>query len=331
MVSRISTLDLGYIDGMLSNFSDVLDDKNSLYEAKNNAETTLKHSLTFSSKIILVDDASGFPSNGLLRIGPKSGESGNYELVYYGSRTDTIFKDLIRGFAGSTRTSWPGVTTYAISSVMAEHHNAVRDAIIKIEEKLGTKDFPADGSINKILQDLENKFLAPKPIFRAFPLSGRPELTVNFKPFTDGDIVRYLWDFGDGGTSIEKSPFYTYKSEGLYSVRLNVITSTGAQGISTKSNYIEVSKDDVIPFFYVTLNGSPSAPAKYTFVDQTEGEIIQRYWIFDDGNFKTEFDPDIHTVNHTYTKSGTYSPTLLIIFDNQKLRRAFLQEDIVVL
>lgn len=333
MATRISSLDPSYTAGMLSVFPEAIDDKTTLYEAKNNAETVLKHSLTYNAKIIIVEDASKFPLNGLIRIGPKPGESGNAELVYYGSRNDTVFSDLIRGFAGSIRTQWAGGTTYVSNAVMAEHHNAVKDAIIQIENKLGVKNFPADGSLNNLLNTLEDRFLAPRPIFRAFPLRGKPPHTVNFKPFSDGDIIRYLWDFGDGTTSVEKQPTHIYQSEGIFTVKFNIITSTGAQGISIKNNYITVSNDEIVPFFYAKYRGTgvPTAPATFDFIDQTDGNIIQRYWVFDDGSNESVSDPDIHTTSHTYTTAGTYQPTLLLVFDNQRIRRVFIQQEITVI
>jgi PKD repeat protein len=330
-MAKISSLDAGYTSGDLSVFPNAIDDKTTLYQARNNAETVLKHSLTYNAKIIIVEDATAFPPNGLIRIGPKSGDPGNAELVYYGSRSDTIFSDLSRGFAGSIRTQWPGGTTFVTNAVMAEHHNAVKDAIIQIERKLGLKSFPADGTLNKKLSDLENRFLAPRPMFRAFPLRGKPSLTVNFKPFCDGDIIRYLWDFGDGTTSIEKSPTHIYQSEGVYTVKFNIITSTGAQGISVKNNYITVSEDEIVSFFYAKPQSTTTAPATFDFVDQTDGNIIQRYWVFDDGTTQAQTDPDKHTTTHTYTEPGTYSPTLLLVFDNQRIRRVFLQDPIVVI
>src|SRR5690606_35091131 len=101
----------------------------------------------------------------------------------------------------------------------------------------------------------------------------------------------------------EKNPSHTYQSEGIYTVKLNIITSNGAQGIATKSNYITVSEDERIPFFYavqsdpskppyskqtamekVQSGEDPDAePAEWIYVDQTDGDIIQRLWVFDDG------------------------------------------------
>lgn len=350
MPERISSLDDGYNTGDLSLFPDALDDKESLYEVKNNAETTLRAGLAYNAKLILVHDADRFPDQGIIRIGPPAGKAGSAELVYYGLKAGNVFKELVRGFAGSRQNRWDA-GAWVTNAVTAEPHNAVKDALIKIQEKVGTLNDPDPESLHGLIKELENRHLAPKAIFRAFPRKGFPALSVRFQSFSSGDIIRYLWDFGDGATSIEKNPTHTYQQEGLYSVTLSVITSTSAQGVTTKSNYIKVSEDERVPFFYAVLadpdqpaysvetaealvlsGDDPTAvPAVWNFVDQTDGDIVQRFWVFDDGENETENNPTKHYTSHVYQSPGTYSPSLLALYSTERLKRIFLQEDIVVL
>ena len=67
------------------------DNTDILYDARNIAQTTLKQSLTFSAKIIIVDSTETFANFGLLRIGPKAGQPGEAEIVYYGKKTGNTF------------------------------------------------------------------------------------------------------------------------------------------------------------------------------------------------------------------------------------------------
>ena len=57
----------------------------------------------------------------------------------------------------------------------------------------------------------------PKPLlqaaFRVLPTSGRSPLEVQFDDQSLGQVARYLWDFGDGGTSDLKNPRHTYRAE----------------------------------------------------------------------------------------------------------------------
>lgn len=335
MVFRLSTLSsvdtdgVDYKTGDLSLFPEALDDRKSLYLVANNAETKLKQSITYNGKHLICEDASKFPPYGLIRVGGKPGYPA--EIIYYDSRNDTTFLNLVRGFAGSRQDTWP-VGTVVGNAVMAEIHNATKDALLNIQQDLGTKSFPSADSLNGILKSLESKFLAPNPQFRAFPLSGTPPLTVKFQNFTNNQAIRFLWDFGDGNTSAERSPTYTYQSEGSFTVKLNTIMSTGGQGIKIKKNYINVSNEETVPFFYSVLKSSTNeAPATYELIDQTDGDIAARYWVFDDGENTQALDPNQHSIEHTYTEAGEYIPSLLIEFKDQTLKRVFLTDGITVI
>jgi len=335
-MSRISSLDPGYITGDLSLYPAARDNTSQLYSAKNLSETILKQSLVYNGKYLIVDDATSFPDTGLLRVGP--GPTGEAELIYYGSKTPTRFNDLLRGFAGSRQNQWPAYTAIT-SGVMAEAHNAIKDAIQQVQVNLGLASFPNPRSLNGLLTQAETTFLAPKPLFRAYPLSGPPPLRVRFQNFSNRGEVRYLWDFGDGTTSVETDPTHTYLTEGVFTVSMNLITQTGALGAVTKSNYITVSNDAKTPFFYVTPVQGDSVqrathiggqPTVFNFVDQTDGNIAERYWIFDDGTSLTVPDPNVHSATHVYDLPGNYSASLLVVFANQQLKRAFLTGNIMV-
>jgi len=341
MTDKISSLDSGYETGDLSIYPEALDDRETLYEATNNSETLLKQTATYNSEIIVVEDASGFPAMGQIRLGPPPGQPGAAELIYYNKRTSNTFQNLKRGFAGSRRNYWPAKKTVVTNSVVSDHHNAVKDALINMQVNLGTRDAPDEESLNGILKFQEVRFLAPKPLFRASQIKGPPPHKVTFQNFTTGHIARFLWDFGDGGTSLEKSPQHTYLSEGTYTVKLNIITSTGAQGVTTKNNYITVDTNESEPFFYVDDVSDPysiksaielnESPKEFFFVDQTKGEIVQRNWLFGDGENITIQNPNEHEVSHIYQEPGEYTVTLLDIFSNGRLKKVELPTPLIVL
>lgn len=346
MVDRTSSLDPGYTAGDLSLFPVVKDDKETLHDVTNNAKTTLKQTLTYNSRIIVVEDTSLFPASGIVRMAHSAEGENEYELIGYTKKTANTFEELQRGFAGSTQNTWYAGQTFVTNSVIAETHNATKDAVINIQAKLGKKTLPAEESLNGILTAQETRFLAPKPLFRAYPIKGVPPLTVRFQNLSIGHIIRYLWDFGDGGTSLEKSPFHTYVEEGTYTVKLNILTSSGAQGVATKTGYITVNTDESIPFFYVssvsnpysvqtaaelTTAGDPTDAKEFEFVDQTDGDIVQRNWIFGDGETLTEQDADKHVATHVYSNPGEYTVTLLDVFSNGRLKKTELPVPLTVL
>lgn len=320
MADRISSLDSGYQIGDLSIYPEAIDTTDTLYFAKNNASTVLSHALSYGGNFVSVDDTSGFADYGIIRVGE--------ELIYYGTKGNGVFKDLLRGFAGSRRNTWP-LGTKVSSGVMAEHHNAIKDAIYNIQKFIGTSVNPDADSFNGKLTVLERKILSPKPIFRAFPLTGQPPLTVRFQNFSNREAVRFLWDFGDGSTSTETNPFHTYVTEGDFTVQLRMITSLNGNGVVTKSSYIKVRSDKGVGFMYVTPEMGTTS-TEFTFVDQTDGDIVQRYFNFGDGHRETISDPDIHTITHTYSTASSYNPTLLVVFSDQTLKQVTLTNPIII-
>jgi len=81
----------------------------------------------------------------------------------------------------------------------------------------------------------------PAPIadFSADTTSGNASLTVKFTDASTGNITTRSWDFGDGGTSTEQNPSYTYTNPGVYTVSLTV-SGAGGSNTKTKTEYITV-------------------------------------------------------------------------------------------
>ena len=71
------------------------------------------------------------------------------------------------------------------------------------------------------------------------------ELTVTFTDQsydTDGDVVAWEWNFGDGNNSGTQHPTHTYTSAGTYTVSLTVTDNDGATG--NTSQLVTVTSDD---------------------------------------------------------------------------------------
>ena len=62
---------------------------------------------------------------------------------------------------------------------------------------------------------------------------------------TDGDIVNYLWDFGDGSQSAAANPAYTYLTAGSYTASLTVTDNDGATHTDTANVTIEPIDIDI--------------------------------------------------------------------------------------
>ena len=75
--------------------------------------------------------------------------------------------------------------------------------------------------------------------FTANPTSGVEPLSVDFTDQSAGNINSWNWAFGDGATSPEKNPSYTYQDPGTFSVSLTV-SGPGGTDTETKVNLINV-------------------------------------------------------------------------------------------
>jgi PKD repeat protein len=316
---RIASTDSDYVQGSLSLYPTALDTPQQLYVVANNAQTTTAQSSAFNSTYFIVADTSGFPAQGLIQIGT--------EQIYYNVKTPTSFSGLQRGFAGSQQNAWP-INTPVYGAVFAEPHNTLKDAAINLETNLGIDVNPASLSLNGILTQLETIFLAPRPVFLAYPRTGVAPLTVSFQNFSECPALRYLWDFGDGATSQDFAPTHTFLTDGSFTITLTVITVLGAQGIVTKSGYILIGSEYAPSFFYVTPQ-SGSTSTTFTFNDQSTGQITIRYWTFGDGNTLSVSNPAVNTATHQFN-AGTYNPSLLLIFADGSKKIVYLPNPIVV-
>jgi PKD repeat protein len=139
--------------------------------------------------------------------------------------------------------------------------------------------------------------------FGANSIYGKLPLEVSFNDLSSGEILSWLWDFGDGNTSTNQNPVHTYTDEGIYTVSLTIndLYSTVTE---TKTDYIR-AEDFTADFIADTITGA--VPLVINFNDLSTGNIDSWSWDFGDGNLSNEQNP----VN-TYTIPGTYSVSLSV-------------------
>lgn len=136
---------------------------------------------------------------------------------------------------------------------------------------------------------------------------GCAPLTTSFQ-VTSGTWVRWNWIFGNGNTSTLQSPSAIYSNSGFYSVTLEVWDASGQKYTRTKNQYIRVFKKPTANFI---VSSSPIClweTVKFTSTSQKGDTVINKYsWDFGDGNIRNN-DP----INHTYTKDGKYTVSLVV-------------------
>jgi len=113
----------------------------------------------------------------------------------------------------------------------------------------------------------------------------------------------WLWDFGDGSTSITQNPMHVYRSAGTYSVTLTVMNSGGSNQYSQKA-CIHVALEPLSVDF--SSSGQQGViPYYVTFYPDIKGEIENWQWDFGDGTISYDFQP-----THVYQTIGQYTVTL---------------------
>jgi len=130
-------------------YPDLIDDNTSLIEAKDNKYTTLSVAVDAVVTIFEVDSTDGFPDTGYISV---DGEIVRYlekDATHFG----TIANLLERGMQGTTASSHEaGDKVY--HNVLAIHHNVIKDAIIKIEEELGTNPKGSFANVKERIEKL---------------------------------------------------------------------------------------------------------------------------------------------------------------------------------
>ncbi|RLF24648.1 MAG: hypothetical protein DRN01_06845, partial [Thermoplasmata archaeon] len=125
---------------------------------------------------------------------------------------------------------------------------------------------------------------------------------------SDGTIVSWHWDFGDGNISYEQNPTHKYADNGTYTITLTIWDNDGdSDSINKQITVLNVAPE-------ANFTYSPSIPYTSELINFTDlstdldGTIVNWTWDFGDGNVSYEQNPQ-----HKYADNGTYNVTLTIV------------------
>lgn len=130
---------------------------------------------------------------------------------------------------------------------------------------------------------------------------------IQFTSVETNEAYDFEWDFGDGNTSTEINPTYSYENHGVYSISLTVSDSeSGCESTESLSDYIEVQ--EAIADFTVTPTSVDCPPLQPDITNNGIGLYGTTYtWYPYDGSDPIqEFEPDF-----SYLERGEYTITLL--------------------
>ncbi|CDF80393.1 PKD domain-containing protein [Formosa agariphila KMM 3901] len=130
-------------------------------------------------------------------------------------------------------------------------------------------------------------------------------LSIVFRSYST-DAVSYDWDFGDGNTSTEANPNYTYEDGGLYNVKLSTTSSDGLIAVdSSQVSPLYADFDFDILDTEVTFTNHTSGASSLVW-DFGDGESVS--W---DAEEDTEEDFEFNPV-HVYTSANPVQATLTV-------------------
>lgn len=138
--------------------------------------------------------------------------------------------------------------------------------------------------------------------FVAFNASGSTD--------SDGVIVLYYWEFGDGGSGDGSQVTHAYATAGTYPVLLTVVDDRG--GSDTSSGEVHVNRGPVAAFVTSPDSGYPGVPIEFnaSASSDADGTIVSYVWDFGDGTAETGM-----VSVHTYEDQGSYTVVLLVTDD----------------
>jgi Zn-dependent metalloprotease len=147
----------------------------------------------------------------------------------------------------------------------------------------------------------------PTADFSAYPVSGGVPLTTTFTNQSQA-AASWLWDFGDGGSSTEENPTYTYNAMGTYTVSLTAANEFGSDTM-TKTNYITVTAPQPPIADFVASPTDITIGNSVQFTDTSLENPTSWSWTFEGGTpaASTAQNPTV-----TYNTEGTFDVTLVV-------------------
>jgi serine protease len=173
----------------------------------------------------------------------------------------------------------------------------------------------------------------PQPLkaeFTGEPTSGVKNTTVQFTSQSTGSIISWLWDFGDGATSIDPNPSHTYKEARTYTVSLTVTGPDGSD-TETKSRFVKLfepssptadfTREPISINSPMTVQFTDASTCPATLINYVDGSLYTTSiesasiggittwtWDFGDGTTSNEQNPA-----HTYQNTGYYTVRLTVV------------------
>lgn len=124
--------------------------------------------------------------------------------------------------------------------------------------------------------------------------------------FTNTSVegMTFMWDFGDGNSSVEESPSHTYSAEGVYEV---ILTATNDCGTITSMQSVSIN---ALPTAGINSEASSGCgPLTVQFNDASSSNVTGWAWKFPGGDPATS---NLENPIVVYSAAGTYEVELVV-------------------
>ncbi len=130
--------------------------------------------------------------------------------------------------------------------------------------------------------------------------------TVKFTNFSVG-TNNYQWDFGDGGSDTAKNPTHIYTTQGIYNVKLKVV--------SPNCKDSSIQSVDVLHPLSASFTVDDDSVCQFQIVNFTDGSVTTTrnninpsyFWDFRDGGIS-----NLQSPTHQFTKTGVYNVMMVV-------------------
>jgi gliding motility-associated-like protein len=161
----------------------------------------------------------------------------------------------------------------------------------------------------------------PEPLISDFEAvyKGCAPAEVTFINHSTG-AASYLWDFGNGESSVNENPKTLYKNPGIYEVSL----------YAENNEAVEISKIIIIiePMPTADFDISPAEPVSYEkiYFYNRSSNATRYLWDFGDGEFSDLYEP-----THSYTSDGEFDIILRVWSENGCSDSLFVRSAVTVI
>ncbi|MEO2002552.1 MAG: PKD domain-containing protein, partial [Candidatus Poribacteria bacterium] len=125
------------------------------------------------------------------------------------------------------------------------------------------------------------------------------------------DTHTYLWNFGDGVTSVGAAPAHTYADNGAFAASVSVTDDDG--GFDTFNFSVAIANVDPVANAGPNQSGTNSTPVSFSgsVTDQGSADTHTYLWAFGNGTFST-----LQAPSFSYAAAGVYTATFTATDDD---------------